>query len=101
MQDSPGFWILSLQWIPNSKAQDSGFLHKNSKLPDSGFGFLAWREPWASGKSTAFNYSLFLLEDEDELLESIAKSSALLQDGQKRSNYIIYAIENVFRACID
>ena len=75
---------------------DSGFYALDSEFQSTGSGIppskiprfripdldsLAWREPWASGKSTAFNDCHFLLEDEDELLESIAKSSALLQDG--------------------
>ena len=69
-------------WILDSKAQDPEFLcqnvkdsrfnklKRNSGIPD--LDSLAWREPWASGKSV---YRLFPFKDLERLLESIAKSS--------------------------
>ena len=61
----------SLRYIPDSKTQaripnnfpDSGFHKQNKNCRDSGFGFLAWREDWALGKS---DYCLFHLKDEDD-----------------------------------
>ena len=71
----------SMPWIPHSKAQDRQFLHQNSKIPDSGFGFPCMARALGFRQIHLIAVRLFLLEDEDELLKSIAKSSALLQDG--------------------
>ena len=81
IHDSPGFWILRLGFrIPKHRIQNSSI--KNSKIPDSWFGFPCMARALGLRQiHCIYNDCHFLLEDEDELLESIAKSSALLQDG--------------------
>ena len=71
IQDSPGFWIprhgfrIPKPRIPNSSIKISKIPNSTGKtisgIPD--LDSLAWREPWASGKSI---YCLFPLKDEDD-----------------------------------
>ena len=79
IQDSPGFWIPRRNFripkprIPNSSIKMSNIPDSTSKkiswIPD--LDSLAWREPWASGKSV---YCFFPLKDRGRLLESITKN---------------------------
>ena len=66
IQDSPGFWIplrgfrIPKPRIPNSSIKISKFPQAKKILGISDLDSLAWREPWASGKSV---YCLFPLQN--------------------------------------